>query len=160
MAGAALELERDYEFAPAIVWDALVDSDLLSGWLAEASVKPEVGGEYNLRFVHLPGQPRAMGEITHLVHRSRLRVQTTAGVWDFTLTERPGGNRGTSTRLHVALTLPADAPPTAALAADWLTNLDQLYELLHGHPVDWANWHRDWRDDWAGHLSASEHSTG
>jgi len=164
MAGPALELERDYEFGPAIVWDALVDADLLSGWLGEATVTPEIGGEYTVRFIHRPDQARAMGEVTDLVFRSRLRAQTTAGAWEFTLTAHPGGNRGTRTRLRVAVWLPAGAPATAALTAaitaDWMTNLDQLYELLHGHPVDWATWHRDWSDDWAGHLADYQHSTG
>jgi uncharacterized protein YndB with AHSA1/START domain len=91
-----LAFERDFEFAPVIVWDALVDSDIVSGWLAEAAVDPVVGGEYNLRWVNRPGQPASLGRITVLQPLVRLHVDTTTvGLLRFELEEVAGGSRGT-----------------------------------------------------------------
>ncbi|CAN5182192.1 hypothetical protein BH11ACT4_BH11ACT4_22460 [soil metagenome] len=155
-----LVFESDYEFAPVIVWDALLDSDLVSGWLAEASITPEVGGEYNLRWVHRPGRPATLGRITVLQPPERLRVDTSDSVHlAFELRELPIGNRGSSTRLRVTVAGPGDAAELARVKADWLTNLDQLDDLLRGHPVDWPNWDHDRHDAWFRHLGEAENST-
>ncbi|MBC7590190.1 MAG: SRPBCC domain-containing protein, partial [Salinibacterium sp.] len=50
MTNLRLHFERMYEFAPLIVWDALIDADLVSGWLADALIDPRPGGEYTLRW--------------------------------------------------------------------------------------------------------------
>jgi hypothetical protein len=42
------------------------------------------------------------------------------------------------------------------LTAYWLTDLDQLADLLRGHPVDWAHWERDQADTWSAHLRDAE----
>ena len=154
-----LDFERVYPFAPAIVWDALIDPDLLAGWLGEAVVTPEVGGEYSLRWLHRPGQPRVTGTITAADPPTRLRVEAATATWEFRLVEVPGGNRGTSTRLELEVTFPAGETSGPVPTADWLTRLDQLRELLHGHPVDWTAWDRDWLDDWSGHLATARDST-
>lgn len=155
--------ECDFEFPRVIVWDALVDPDLVSGWLAEAEISPEVGGEYNLHWEHRAGQPATPGRITVMQPLERLDVDTAdAGRIQFELAELPVGNRGTSTRLRVTLDDAVDiidAGSAARLKADWLTNLDQLEDLLRGHPVDWANWDRDRHDAWFRHLGEAENST-
>jgi uncharacterized protein YndB with AHSA1/START domain len=131
MGGTELAFEREYEFAPVIVWDALVDPDLLSGWLPES----------------------ILGATTVLEPRQLLTLETTTvGTLRFELTEVAGGSRGTSTRLSLRLGVEVEPAFAARIKATWLTNLDQLDDLLHGHPVDWANWERDHHDAWTQHL--------
>ena len=148
-----LAFERDFEFAPVIVWDALVDSDLVSGWLAEAAIEPVVGGEYNLRWVNRVGQAASLGRITAMQPLERLHVDTTTvGLLRFELEQIEGGSRGMSTRLVLHVGVEVEPAFAARVKADWLTNLDQLDDLLRGHPVDWANWERDHHEAWTQHL--------
>lgn len=145
-----LEIERDFDLPRAIVWDALIDADLVAGWLAKARIEPRVGGRYDLTWLHTA----AAGTITELHEPESLTVRTdTHGVISFLLDELPGGSRGTSTRLRVVIRLAVEAAFAARVRADWMTNLDQLAGLLRGHPVDWANWDRDHGSDWTGYLA-------
>lgn len=48
----------------------------------------------------------------------------------------PGGTRGTSTRVTVEVAVP-DARFQAAIRQSWQTRLDQLENLLRGHPTVW-----------------------
>jgi uncharacterized protein YndB with AHSA1/START domain len=50
--------------------------------------------------------------------------------------EVPGGTRGTSTRVTVEVALP-DPRFEGALRQTWQTRLDQLENLLRGHPTVW-----------------------
>jgi len=50
--------------------------------------------------------------------------------------EVPGGTRGTSTRVTVEVAVP-DPRFREALLQTWLTRLDQLENLLRGHPTVW-----------------------
>ena len=50
--------------------------------------------------------------------------------------EVPGGTRGTSTRVTVEVALP-DPRSEGALRQTWQTRLDQLENLLRGHPTVW-----------------------
>ena len=50
--------------------------------------------------------------------------------------EVPGGTRGTSTRVAVEVAVP-DPRFRAAIRDTWQTRLDQLENLLRGHPVAW-----------------------
>jgi uncharacterized protein YndB with AHSA1/START domain len=50
--------------------------------------------------------------------------------------EVPGGTRGTSTRVTVEVAVP-DPRFAGALRETWQTRLDQLENLLRGHPVVW-----------------------
>lgn len=160
MALETLRFEHDYEFPRVIVWDALIDADLVSGWLAEADISPEVGGEYNLRWMHRVSRPASPGRISVLQPLERLHVDTAdAGRLEFELVELPGGNRGTSTRLVLTVVVEVEPVFSARLKADWMTALDQLQDLLFGHPVDWANWGRDMQDTWAQHLGEAENTT-
>ena len=161
MGEAALVFESDYEFSRVIVWDALLDADLVSGWLAEATIRPEAGGEYNLRWAHRAGQPESLGRITVLQPLERLYVDTTdAGRMQFELRELPGGLRGDSTRLRVTIDSSGDVVLDARAKADWLTNLEQLEDLLRGHPVDWSHWDRDRHAAWFQHLGDATASMG
>lgn len=160
MALETIRFERDYAFPPAIVWDALIDADLVSGWLAEAAIEPVVGGRYDLRFTHRDGRPANRGWIAVLEAHERLRIDAAdGGGLEFELHELPGGSRGTSTRLHLAVRVAIESAFAAGLRADWLTNLDQLHDLLFGHPVDWANWGRQMHETWVQHRDEVENST-
>lgn len=156
-----IRLTRDLEFPRVIVWDALTDEDLIAGWLAEARVQPEVGGRFDLTWLHRPASGVTTGKITRLVPHERLDVTTSdAGAVSFTLEEMEGGSRGTSTRLNLAIDIDVEPAFLTRVKVDWLVYLDQLDELLHGHPVDWAHWDRDSHDAWTRHLDEVQHSAG
>jgi uncharacterized protein YndB with AHSA1/START domain len=150
-------IERDYDIPREIVWDALVDEDLVSGWIAEARIEPRVGGRYDLTWMHpTPPPPPSTGEILDFAELERLEVVTNdLGTLTFELEALPGGTRGSSTLLRLTVdtgTEPAFAP---AMKAYFLTDLDQLDQLLRGHPVDWANWERDHQEAWEAYWQES-----
>ncbi len=154
-----LAFERDLEFAPVIVWDALVDPDLVSGWMGEAVIDAVVDGEFNLHWPECPGKTPMFGRITLLEERERLHLATeNIGTVEFELHEFAGGNRGTSTRLAVRVAVQIEKVFAARVIADWLTTLDQLDDLLRGHPVDWAHWDRDRQGSWTEHYEVAAHS--
>ncbi|HWR86342.1 MAG TPA: SRPBCC domain-containing protein [Rhodoglobus sp.] len=155
-----LHFERELALPPVIVWDALVDADLVSGWLGEATVVPEVGGEFTVQWMHRAGRPVTPGRIVLLQPLERLHVDTAdAGLWMFELREVPGGPRGAGSLLALDVDSPVEPVFAPRMQADWLTNLDQLAELLAGHPVDWANWGRDMQPTWDEHLGQVRGST-
>ena len=160
MEHAAISLSRDLDLPRVIVWDALVDADLVSGWLADAEIEPIAGGRYNLVWVHRQGFEPTFGRITQLQHPERLAIDTSnTGRLEFRLESMDGGFRDTWTRLTVTVVDDVDdAQAVARLTADWLCNLEQLEELLHGRPVDWSNWERDRRDQLAQHLQTAANS--
>ena len=144
-----LVFEREIELSPAIVWDALVDDELVSGWLAEASIDPVEGGRFDLVWLYSTDQPPTSGTIVRLVERSALAVDTdNRGRIEFTLKPLAGGARRGSTRLRLTVVLELDRAFAARVRANWMISLDQLEELLRGHPVDWANWDRDHIGTW------------
>jgi uncharacterized protein YndB with AHSA1/START domain len=153
---SSIDLQGSYEFGPSIVWDALVDPELMAGWLAEAVVNPEIGGAYILTGIPPLESMTFDGRIVSIERPLRLEVSSSSGAaLDFTLVEVAGGNRGTSTRLGVHMMSPIEPPVASRMMAasrrraDWLICLDQLDDLLHGHPVDWQHWARDHGLDWA-----------
>lgn len=106
-----ITLVTDIELPPVIVWDALVDPELLEGWLGVAS-----------------------GDVKELTPPVRLRTVGPAdGDTVFELEPIEGGLRGISTRLRVTV----DSGGSRAggeLWALWRDRLDALEELLRGHP--------------------------
>lgn len=154
-----LEFEREFEFPPAIVFDALIDPELVVGWLGDASVELRDGGRYDVVWLTSPSFPPTFGTIIRLREPHSLTILTdNRGELGFRLEEVPGGSRETSTVLHVTLRVVVDAAFVTRVRADWLSNLDQLGGLLRGHPVDWANWDRDRAEVWRGYLDlAAEH---
>lgn len=161
VASVPLIFERDYELPPAIVWDALVDADLVGGWLALATIDARPGGEYSLSWMRRSSAQVCAGRIVSLRPAEKLVVSLSAvGRLVFELEKLTGGSRGTSTRLRVTLETDADAPGVPIATADWLTNLEQLEELLRGRPVDWARWESDWYATWARHHDEATRSAG
>lgn len=158
--GAVLVFERVIDLPREIVWDALVEPELVSGWLAEATIDARVGGAYDLVWMHPDPFPATSGTITELDRPGRLVVKTAnAGILAFDLADLPGGTRGRSTGLRLTVTSAVEPAFSRSMRAYWLTGLDQLEDLLRGHPVDWANWNRDWREAWSQHLDEAGDST-
>jgi len=134
-----LLVEREYDLAPEIVWDALVDDVLVSGWLAEASIEPRLGGRYELSW-HDPGRPPTSARIVEWTLAQSLALETSnLGTWRFDLDPLAGGSRGLSTRLVVTMDVEIEKVFRARLATDWMNALEQLDELLRGRPVDWSS---------------------
>lgn len=149
MPGSVLRFERVYALPREIVWDALVDSDLISGWLAEADVEPRIGGRYDLRWSHFRPSVETAGEIVELIEHELLVIDTSNfGRTTFTLEPQIGGPRGSSTLLVVDVHAIADPQFSGMINATWSLSLDQLEHLLHGHPVNWASWAEDSGDEW------------
>jgi uncharacterized protein YndB with AHSA1/START domain len=147
-----IRVQTHLDFPAVIVWDALVDADLLSGWLAESDVDLRVGGRFDLRWLPIQGIGHTWGEITDIHDGELLRVETSnLGIVSFVLSEVEGGSRGMSTEL--AITIAADLPDAvvADLVATVRTSGEQLANLLHGHPVDWPEWVHDWYAIWQQH---------
>ena len=158
MPGSQLRFEQHYDLPPEIVWDALIDPDLVSGWLAEADIDPRLGGRFDLDWRHFEPVRSTTGEIIELVEPHLLVVDTdNFGVTTLQLTELATGSRGRSTQLTVIVDALADLQFTPMIAATWLLSLDQLTELLHGHPVDWRRWKSERSAQWLELLAIGRH---
>jgi uncharacterized protein YndB with AHSA1/START domain len=152
-----LIFEREIELSPVIVWDALVDDDLVSGWLAEARIDPVEGGRYDLVWLYSTDQPPTAGTISRYVEHRLLVIATdNRGLIEFRLDPledgaEQSGPRGSGTSLRLTVALELDRAFAARVRANWMVSLDQLEDVLRGRPVDWANWDRDRIDTWAGY---------
>lgn len=157
MSGSQLRFEQVYDLPPEIVWDALVDPDLVSGWLAEADIDARIGGRYDLDWRHFDLVRATTGEIIELLAPHQLVVDTdNFGVTSLLLTELTTGSRGRSTQLTVVVDALADVQFTPMIAATWRLSLEQLHELLRGHPVDWSRWKAERSHRWVELLEASQ----
>lgn len=154
MTKSVLVFEQRYDLPPGIVWDALVDADLVGGWLAEAEIEPRIGGRYDLRWFSPIATGTTLGEIADLVESEVLIVELEhVGTVAFALTPVDGGTRGAATRLVVSITGPTEPRLADGVSAAWLTSLEQLEELLRGRPVDWSTWQLDHGAQWNAHLA-------
>jgi uncharacterized protein YndB with AHSA1/START domain len=151
-----LEFSRGYDLPPAIVWDALVDDVLVEGWLAAATITAALGGRYRLSWQTGGGLAATNGIIEEFVPRQRLVVDTdNIGRLDFRLEPTPGGTRGHGTLLTLRIRVDTDPRLLASTHAYWLSNFDQLEDLLRGHPVDWSTWQRDRGEAWSSYLRSA-----
>ena len=149
MSSLQLEFTRDYDLPVEIVWDALVDPDLIIGWLGDVTIDPRIGGIFDIEWIGPTYLAPTRGEIIDLEPLQRLSVATSnIGELDIELEILEGGTRGGATRLTVRLDAPVEPRFSANIVAHWRSNLDQLESLLRGHPVDWAHWERDRGADW------------
>lgn len=156
VAGTRLAFVTDYDLPREIVWDALLDADLVGGWLAEAVIEPRLGGPFDLSWVGPTPLAPTRGEITRIDDLEALGIDTSnIGRLLFELHDLPGGTRGGATRLHLTVQTPSEPRFSPNIAAHWRTNLEQLGDLLRGHPVDWANWERDRGETWNAHFDAA-----
>jgi uncharacterized protein YndB with AHSA1/START domain len=141
-----LVFERTLELPRIIVFDAIVDPDLVAGWLGQANIEPISGGRYDLRWLGPDVQPATSGIIVEVDAPASLSIQTDdQGLIDFTLESLEGGIRGSSTLLGIRVRLAMEPAFSERLREAWEARLDRLEELLRGHPADWA--HRAHGDD-------------
>jgi uncharacterized protein YndB with AHSA1/START domain len=159
VADSELEFSHDYDLPPAIVWDALVDEVLVEGWLAAARIDPRMGGLYWLNWQSGASLAATNGTITELDAPRHLQIETdNIGLLDFSLTETPGGTRGSGTLLRLRIRVDTEPRLLASTRAYWLSNFDQLEDLLRGHPVDWTTWQRDRGEAWNHYLRGASGS--
>ncbi len=153
-----LHFEAEYDLPPEIVWDALVDSDLVSGWLAEADIEPRVGGRFDLEWRQLEPARHTTGEITGIDDLRELVVELdNYGVVSFVLEGVAGGTRGFGARLRVRVDALADQHFSGTIVATWRLALEHLDGLLAGHPVNWASWQNNYGARWAAIATAEIH---
>lgn len=132
-----LLLKRDLEWSPVIVWDALVDEVLVGGWLGHSRIDARPGGRYDLSG---EGARGVRGVITGFEAPAELTVSTDdRGELRFSLRALPGGPRGTSTALSLAVTAEVEPAFAGRIGEQWETRLDRLHELLRGHPARLAH---------------------
>ncbi len=136
---STLVIHREIDLSPAIVWDALVDPVLVGGWLGDAHIDARAGGEYRLGWLGSVEYPGVQGTIERMSPLEHLEIVTDRhGTVGFALEAQDGGTRGTSTRLTVRVELDIAHAFLSRVEAIWAVALDQLDELLRGHPVEWA----------------------
>ncbi|MET4704374.1 SRPBCC domain-containing protein [Frigoribacterium sp. UYMn621] len=147
MPAAELIFQRMIDLPPVVVWDALVDPDLLAGWLGDVRMLPSARSEgtdggaiaFELLWPGSGAGKSTTATVSALEAPRRLRVDTdNRGRIEFLLDSIPGGLRGSSTRLELRVDSGIEPAFATAVRAEWQTSLDRLEKLLHGHPVDWA----------------------
>jgi len=126
---SVLRIDRVVDLPRVIVWDALIDPVLVEGWLHPTLrlVGGEPAVELRERVDPEPGRDAVL----------RVRGEQ-LGELRLGLAERAGGTRGSSTVVTIEVQLP-DPRFGGALRETWQTRLDQLENLLRGHPVRWQS---------------------
>jgi uncharacterized protein YndB with AHSA1/START domain len=134
----------------SIVWIALAESELISGWWGEAQLEPWPGGTFRIALQLGDGTHEVAGRVARIEEPVSLVLDTDEfGDMAFTLEAVAGGTRGASTVLSIALdSYPAAAqapvgpvaaePVDVAVRARWDAHITNLVFLLHGHPADWG----------------------
>lgn len=128
-------IERRIDLPRDLVWDALVDPVLAEGWLHPTERLTEPAD------VVLWDEPAALETESEALGHVRIL-----------LLDLPGGSRSRSTGIVISLLGP-DGEGRAAEIAMWTIRLDQLADLLRGHPVEWENWERDHRSAYESYLA-------
>ena len=168
-ASHALSFGRRLDLPRAIVWDALVDPVLVSGWLGEADIDAVPGGRFDVR----PGAPAGRrppglrrGVVVAIAAPGELDIESAseAGATPIrlrvVLDDIPGGPRDRSTEITVTITSAAPLPDPEAVTAAWRTHLDLLHDLLHGRVADWDRWEADWEPVWRAHRAGTGRRAG
>lgn len=109
-------VDRRIDLPRVIVWDALLDPVLVEGWLHPTARLLE--GDVGERIDPAPGTTAVLATVLEPFGELR-----------FELDELEGGTRGTSTAFRLS----------AARPAGWADRIDDLENLLRGHPVDWGD---------------------
>jgi hypothetical protein len=134
----------------SIVWIALAESELISGWWGEARLEAWPGGAFCIALQLADGTHEVTGRVVRIEEPESLVLDTDRlGRVAFTLEAVAGGTRGASTTLSIGLDgYPVSGrgvvgtvrpePVDVALRARWNAHIDDLVLLLHGHPADWG----------------------
>jgi len=151
-----------------IVWDAVTDADMVSGWLAEASIEQGDGGEFWFEWMSVPDRSlssAAGGVVTRFeegravdytfVHEGEVSAR-----FLIRLQEVPGGPRDRQTELSVTVSGFMPAGIANVLKASWRLHLDLLEDLVHGRPVDWSTCEAEHGATWRRYLAELESAEG
>lgn len=122
-----IRLEREIDLPRGIVWEALVDADLVGGWLHPSERLITGTSPVEFREPDDPAEPAVLEVISPSFGDVRI-----------VLARVDGGTRGESSR--VELTVSDEWGRRSEREALWALRLDQLEAVLRGHPVDWARW--------------------
>ena len=136
-----IRLERVVALPREVVWEALVDPVLVSGWLHPDARLVE--GATPVLYIE-PETPtgRAVLEVVSPVF-GEVRLE---------LVPVPDGPRGESTRL--AVWARGEWGSLANRRRFWTARLDRLESLLRGHPADWSeDAHPQGRPEPPAHMS-------
>ncbi|OUE25381.1 SRPBCC family protein [Clavibacter michiganensis] len=151
-----------------IVWDAVSDADMVSGWLAEASIEPGDGGEFWFEWMSVPDRSlaSASGGVVTRFEEGRAIDYTFVHEGEVTarflirLQEVPGGPRDRQTELGVTVSGFLPAGIANILKASWRLHLDLLEDLVHGRPVDWSTCEAEHGATWRRYLAELESAEG
>jgi uncharacterized protein YndB with AHSA1/START domain len=151
-----------------IVWDAVSDPDMVSGWLAEASIEQEDGGDFWFEWMTVPDRSLASasgGTVTRFeegraidytfVHEGEVTAR-----FLLRLQEVPGGPRDRQTELGVTVSGFMPAGIANVIKASWRLHLDLLEDLVHGRPVDWSTCEAEHGATWRRYLAELESAEG
>jgi uncharacterized protein YndB with AHSA1/START domain len=117
---ARARVERRIDMPPGIVWAALVEPELVTGWLHPTAT------------LLVDGEGVLVEEPWELVAET-----SEFGLVELRLAEVDGGSRGRSTDLAVTAGPEVDRRFLPGLRAGWEARLDRLEQLLRGEPADW-----------------------
>ncbi|WP_445442276.1 SRPBCC family protein [Clavibacter sp. km1a] len=151
-----------------IVWDAVSDPDMVSGWLAEASIDQEEGGDFWFEWMTVPDRSLASasgGLVTRFeegraIDYTFLHEGEVTARFRLRLQEVPGGPRDRQTELGVTVSGVLPAGIANVLKASWRLHLDLLEDLVHGRPVDWTTCEAEHGATWRGYLAELESAEG
>jgi uncharacterized protein YndB with AHSA1/START domain len=151
-----------------IVWDAVSDPDMVSGWLAEASIEQEDGGEFWFEWMTVPDRSltSASGGVVTRFEEGRAIDYTFVHEGEVSarfllrLQEVPGGPRDRQTELGVTVSGFLPTGIANVLKASWRLHLDLLEDLVHGKPVDWTTCEAEHGATWRRYLAELESAEG
>jgi uncharacterized protein YndB with AHSA1/START domain len=151
-----------------IVWDAVSDPDMVSGWLAEASIEQQEGGDFWFEWMTVPDRSIASAsggvvsrfEEGSAIDYSFLHEGEVTARFRIRLHDVPGGPRDRQTELVVTVSGVLPAGIANVLKASWRVHLDLLEDLVHGTPVDWATCEAVHGARWRRYLAELESAEG
>lgn len=127
-----IRIERELDLPRGIVWEALVDPDLVGGWLHPSERLVSGTTPIEFREPDDPAEPAVLEVIS-----------PSFGDVRFVLSRGEGGTRGEWTRLELVVS--DEWGRRSEREALWALRLEQLAALLRGRPVDWTRWPRQHR---------------
>jgi uncharacterized protein YndB with AHSA1/START domain len=151
-----------------IVWDAVSDADMVSGWLAEATIEQREGGDFWFEWMTVPDRSlssAAGGFVSRFdegkqVEYTFLHEGEVTARFQLRLEEVPGGPRDRQTDLLVTVSGLLPSGIANVLKASWRLHLDLLEDLVHGAPVDWATCEAEHGATWRRYLAELESAEG
>lgn len=122
----SVDVDYDLAAAPATVWRALTESDLIASWLMANDFKPIVGHRFTFRAQPMPHWDGIVNcEVLEVDEPHRLRYSWVGGAGDFKLdtivtwTLTPNGSGGTLLHLEHAGFLPKDSAGREGMSNGW-----------------------------------------